>query len=627
MGIPPVPPLPPPTSSASGRPARGPPLSPLLPPNQLAPSPRPPGISDAENRLRTLIAEQTRLSPLEELARRSVIEGRQSSGKTGSAMIDGLERLLRETGDLQSVEQLRDANEDGGDDDTSDCHGATDAVLGSPVTARESPAGLPMRPLPAVPPSSTTPVAMDRSRSGSPWQMQHLLPPPSLVPPSASPSDDEPALPPSPELQAGTSPVGAAAEDINDLYSRPTERRTRLSTLGPKIRRDGPAPWEEEGFDDVEGDLPTMADLKLLRPSRSSPDFKDEPDGADDVGKGKRAWISSLGRRKKDREGDDASAAWKALGYAPPSPSVFHPSSPPLRNFTHKLISLLTRSVPSIGRRPSESSIPPSPQTSRYPVEPPSPGFSQGGDAFVDRHLKPRRSASNGLRKIFAKSPGAQAPDAAPIHEISAPLPTPPPANAVPIPQALLQATEDSVRPAISRSTSATSSSSSPPHPTSPVVRRRPPRLGASPSSASLLANGQDYNLELRPVSMAFSAKFSDHLQSPTSPDFDGDALSPRSAHGFGGVLNPPASSSTTEGEPALPTPRNIGLGTRRPSQSAVKKAAIAEEEEDEEGDDKDALIRSLRLELEGERDLRRRVVEDYEVRPISPWTVLEPSS
>ena len=226
-------------------------------------------------------------------------------------MIDGLQRLLQETGDLQPVKQSREADDD--DDGTSEDHGTQDPA---PLT----PVGLPTRPLPAAPPLPTT----HRTPSSSPWQAHHLLPPPSLAPPSATPSDDEPALPPSPDPQAGTSPAAALGDDFNDLYSRPTERRTRLSTLGPKIRRDGPAPWEEEGFDDAEGDLPLMTDLKLLRPSRSSPDFKDEPDGAEEAGKGKRAWISSLGRRKKDREGDDASAAWKALGYAPPSPSVSH---------------------------------------------------------------------------------------------------------------------------------------------------------------------------------------------------------------------------------------------------------------------------------------------------------------
>lgn len=315
------------TSSAARPPAsRGPLLSPLLPPPSDCPAllTASPNISDAENRLRRLIAEQTRLSPLEELARRSIVEGRQPTGKTGktgsATMIDGLERLLRETGDLPSVDRLRDIDET--DDDDDDVNAASEAQSASgPVTTnpQESPAGRPLRPLPGVPPSPITPVASDRSPSGSPWQAQHLLPPPTLLPPSATPSDDEPALPPSPDPQAGT------GDDVNDLYSRPTERRTRLSTLGPKIRRDGPAPWELEGSDDNDGDLPPMADPRLLRPSRSSPEFKNEPDVGDDIGKGKRAWISSLGRRKagaKDRESDDAGAAWKALGYAPPSPSV-----------------------------------------------------------------------------------------------------------------------------------------------------------------------------------------------------------------------------------------------------------------------------------------------------------------
>lgn len=114
---------------------------------------------------------------------------------------------------------------------------------------------------------------------------------------------------------------------------------------------------------------------------------------------------------------------------------------------------------------------------------------------------------------------------------------------------------------------------------------------------------------------MAFSAKFSDHLQSPTLPAFSGETLSTHSTHGFGGILAPPAaSSSTADAEQQVPpTPRSVGLGPRRPSQGAVKKAAITEEADDD--DDKDAVIRSLRLELEAERDLRRRVIEDYEVR------------
>lgn len=116
---------------------------------------------------------------------------------------------------------------------------------------------------------------------------------------------------------------------------------------------------------------------------------------------------------------------------------------------------------------------------------------------------------------------------------------------------------------------------------------------------------------------MAFSAKFSDHLQSPTSPGFEGDMLSPRSTHSFGGVLFPPAHAAPTVAEHIPAMPRTNSIGTRRPSQSVVNKAVIIEEVD--AADDKDELIRSLRLELEAERDLRRRVIDDYEVRSKPP--------
>lgn len=263
--------------------------------------------------------------------------------------------------------------------------------------------------------------------------------------------------------------------------------------------------------------------------------------------------------------------------------------------------------------------MPASPSSSRFLAEPPSPGGA--GSPHIDRNLKTRRSASGGLRKIFAKSPNPQAAVDSPgsgqaIHEISAPQPAPPPPNAVPIPQALVQMLEDNVRP------QSIALSSSPPPPPSPVARQRPPRLRASPQNAS----DPGFNLELRPVSMAFSAKFSDHLQSPTAAAIPhGESLSPRSAHGFGGSLASPRAESFASGldehgsSTSSPSLRSVALG-RRPSEAASKKDAIAEEDDDDDDNGrKDEVILALKQELAAERDLRRRVVEDYEVRPALP--------
>lgn len=95
---------------------------------------------------------------------------------------------------------------------------------------------------------------------------------------------------------------------------------------------------------------------------------------------------------------------------------------------------------------------------------------------------------------------------------------------------------------------------------------------------------------------MAFSAKFTDHLQSPTASSFSD--TSPRSAN-FGGLLSP--------------QDQRMLMGARSFSEGA--RTTISEEEED-----KDALIDELRRELAAERDLRRRVIEDYEVRPSLPF-------
>lgn len=315
-----APPAPPPAAAAAPRrPPRGAPLSPRFPSNVSLPQQSSPGVNDAEARLRALIAEQSRRSPLEELVRRSIVEGRQTPGKGSSALVDGLEQLLKETGDLPWDEQRAAVENLNDDDGTSGGVGL--ALPVSPSRLRPA-AVLPTRPLPPVPSPERSPS------STSPRHLQLPAPaPPPLVPASASTSDDDaPPLPPSPDPQqddglVGSPAGGAAADDVNDLYSRPTERRTRLSTLGPKIRRDGPAPWEVE--DAFEREIAAGADgettIKTLRSSRSSPDLKDEADGADEASKGKRAWIGSLGRKKKDRD-DDAGAAWKALGYAPPSP-------------------------------------------------------------------------------------------------------------------------------------------------------------------------------------------------------------------------------------------------------------------------------------------------------------------
>lgn len=301
-----------PSSASRSHPSRPPlpipsDLAPLQPSTHSSGPALPPDLSDAEIRLRALIAEQSRLSPLEELVRRSIVEGRQTPSKgSGSGIVDGLAQLLQETGDLPYG--AHGGKSGGGVESLNDLGEAKEA---RPLRIRQA-AVMPTRPLPSAPSPSTSSISAsgsvspvsDASLSHSIQRMN--LQPPALQPPSASASDDEPVQPSSPD------PQSAAVEgDPNDLYSRPTKLRSRLSTLGPKIRRDGPAPWEVDGLDDS----PVPAhDGQRLKPSRSTPELKDE----DEEGKGKR-WMGGLGRKKKDRE-DDSGAAWKALGYAPPSP-------------------------------------------------------------------------------------------------------------------------------------------------------------------------------------------------------------------------------------------------------------------------------------------------------------------